>query len=258
MIDIEFLSQSDFKDTKNLLPATLPKPSLAKRTSPIMQTKGQLFSEPVFIIRPANNQSKSSEEAQDESKKQSTSPEISAARSDLSNRYLPLNVPYTQIPHQFSAKSTPAKKFEKLDAPMNMEEVKPPELLEVKENEGDNSYNYWQNGGSSTKGTGVSSSLADYLKDLHSKLKHAWVPPPGTVHHIKVIFRLNRTGNLVSVKLTQSSGNTNADESALTAIKNSAPFGRLPSDYPHQFLDLAYTFNYTTDELSEIRQQTEE
>ena len=51
LVDIEFISQSDFKDTKNLLPATLPKPSLAKRASPVMPSKGQLFTDPVFVIR---------------------------------------------------------------------------------------------------------------------------------------------------------------------------------------------------------------
>ena len=257
LIDIEFVSQSDYKDTKNLLPASQPKPSLAKRTSPVKQSKGQLFVEPVFVVRAANSQNKSKEE-QEKPNKQATMTEVFIDRSALANRYVPMNVPFSQEPHLLSAKNLQGKNTEKQQGPMDMEEVKPPELMEVKENEGDETYNHWQDGGSSTKGTGITSSLADYLKVLHSKLKHAWSPPPGTVRHIKVIFRLSKGGNLVSIQLIQSCGDKVADESALVAVKNSAPFGKLPGDYRHQFLDLAYTFNYTTDELSEIHSQSEE
>jgi hypothetical protein len=256
LIDIQLVSSDDFVDKKNLLPSTVPKPSLAKRISPIIESKGQLFTEPVFVVRAGSRESgkQNNEEAKEATQKQQI-PYVNVLGSssqDLASRCVPMNVPVS-FSNQYSVKNLAAKKTGKAETPVEMEEVKPPELLEVKENEGDNSYNYWQEGGRSDKGTGASTSLTEYLKDLHRKLKHAWLPPAGTVHHIKVIFRLTREGGLVSIKLTQSSGNKVADDSAFLAVKESAPFGKLPADYTHQFLDLAYTFNYTTDELKEIK-----
>lgn len=243
-----------------MLPATLPKPSLAKRTSPVKQSKGELFTEPTFVVRAGDSQNKSKEKNEEEQKPQKTAKVTVTTldKSDLASRYVPMNVPFSETYKYILAKNKSGKKIGKADVSMDMEEVKPPELLEVKENEGDNSYNHWQDGGSSNKGTGLSSSLAEYLKDLHRKLKHAWSPPPGTVHHIKVVFRLNANGSLISTQLIQSSGNQVADDSAIAAIRKAAPFGELPGDYTHQFLDLAYTFNYTTDELSEINREKED
>ncbi len=264
LIDIELVSQTDFKDKKNLLPASVPKPSLAKRTSPVKQSKGQLFTQPIFVVRAGNSQNNYrdvTEEEQQPSQPQkiSTKPVVSLLDGkDLGISYVPMSVPFSETYKYVKARSARGKTVGKSDAAMDMEEVKPPELLEVKENEGDSSSNYWQDGGSSNKGTGISSSLAEYLKDLHKKLKHAWAPPPGTVHHIKAIFRLDANGSLVWTQLIQSSGNKVADDSALAAIKKASPFGELPGDYSHQYLDLAYTFNYTTDELSEINREKED
>jgi TonB family protein len=258
LIDIELVSQADFKDKKNLLPASVPKPSLAKKTSPVRQSKGQLFTDPVFVIRAGSSENKQKEVVEEEQAKPVGSIAMVLDKNDLSSRYMPLSVPFSKTYSPMSVKSAHGKKDGKSGLAMDMEEVKPPELVEVTENEGDNSSNSWQDGGSSNQGTGISSSLTEYLKDLHRKLKHAWSPPPGTVHHIKVIFRLDTNGSLVSTKLIQSSGNSVADDSAVAAIKKAAPFGELPGDYPHEFLDLAYTFNYTTDELSEINREKED
>src|SRR5262249_8816145 len=73
---------------------------------------------------------------------------------------------------------------------MQLEEVAPLAMTEVKDNDGDNSVELWQDGGRSRGGTGATSSLAEYLKELHKKLKRTWSPPPGPVRHIKVLFRL--------------------------------------------------------------------
>ena len=259
LIDIEFLSQTDFKNIKNLLPATVPKPSLSKRSSPRKMAKGQLFADPVFIIKAAKGNASNEQYMEKEIEVNKTTDKKSISKlsplTDFSNRYLPLSVPFNKIPQ--SVANLSSKKQLDSQTSIDMEEVKPPELLEVKENEGDENNYYWQDGGKSINGTGLSSSLADYLKDLHKKLKQAWAPPSGNVHHIKVIFRLNQNGHLLSMQLVQSCGDKNADESALLAIKEAAPFGKLPREYTHHFLDLAYTFNYTTDELTELNKGKE-
>ena len=228
LIDIEFVSQTDFKDTKNLLPASVPKPTLAKRTSPVIHAEGQIFTDPVFVVRAGGSKNKQRELEQEEQQRQEKSEkrekqtdtvQIVLDKNDLASRYLPMNVPFSRNYKSTSVKSSKAKRAGSSDVSMDMEEVKPPEMVEVTENDGDTSYNHWQDGGKSNNGAGISSSLAEYLKELHKRLKHAWSPPPGTVHHVKVIFRLNTNGALVSTQLIQSSGNKQADDSALAAIE---------------------------------------
>lgn len=134
-----------------------------------------------------------------------------------------------------------------------MEEVAPPEMVELTDSQGETHSNeLWQAGGHSNGGTGSPSTLATYLKDLHRRIKRAWVPPVGETHTAEILFRIKRTGHLTSIKLVRSSGNSESDESAMAAIASCSPFKSLPDDYPGEFLDLQYTFNYTVDRLSEM------
>ena len=61
-----------------------------------------------------------------------------------------------------------------------------------------------------------------------------------------------KNGTLASIKLVTSSGDSDADGSAMRAIAACSPFKSLPTDYPAAYLDLQYTFNYSVDELSEV------
>ncbi|HEY9717275.1 MAG TPA: TonB family protein [Trichormus sp.] len=134
-----------------------------------------------------------------------------------------------------------------------MEEVAPPEMLELTDSQGETHANeLWQAGGHSNGGTGSPSLLATYLKDLHRRIKRAWVPPADKTRTAEILFRIKRTGHLTSIKLMRSSGNSESDEAAMAAIASCSPFKSLPDDYPGDFLDLEYTFNYTADRLSEM------
>ncbi len=291
-IDIQLVSNTDFKNKQELLPATIPKLSLGRRVSPInsateqnnsialvpkdtgrpmmpatnghhsavtasphslrppdnsapenmlKHTNDSVYSIPFVIHQLPNRKQK----APQQNEQIQNHPIQSGARIKM-GAVLPMSSPFTPLPHKsFTTPKEPT-------ADLSLEEVAPPRLIEVKDNDGDNSKELWQDGGHSIEGSGTPTSLTNYLQELHKKLKHAWSPPPGSIHHIKVLFRLTREGNLASLQLTDSSGNTSADDSALAAINKAAPFGKLPKDFPGQFLDLAYTFNYTTDELHEV------
>jgi len=134
-----------------------------------------------------------------------------------------------------------------------MEEVAPPEMVELTDSQGESRANeLWQAGGHSTGGSGSPSTLTSYLKELHHRIKHAWAPPVGETRTAEILFRIKRTGHLTSIKLVRSSGNGDADEAAMAAIGSCSPFRSLPADYTGEFLDLQYTFNYTADRLSEM------
>src|SRR5262249_60732732 len=57
-----------------------------------------------------------------------------------------------------------------------MEEVAPPELVELVDNEGDSGVDVWQAGGRSTGGKGGHSELTLYLKEPNPRIKTAQSP----------------------------------------------------------------------------------
>jgi TonB family protein len=144
---------------------------------------------------------------------------------------------------------TPAQKK---DEPF-MEELRPPEMIELVDNKGDQSPNVWQPGGHSQDSTGQHSDLVDYLKELNKKIKSAWIPPGKDSRAAEVLFRIRDTGRLAFVRILHSSGNNELDSSVVKAIAGTAPFRPLPSGYPLGYLDVRYTFNYKVDGLAEIR-----
>ena len=192
LIDIEFVSNADFQDKHELLPSTVPKPSVSKTASPVMQSKGELFAPPVFVIRQANNKPAQSQENQierSESKQKEASNQknqmyasdnsyetmarkpATVNHTELASRYLPLSVPFPVIPNKHLRSSLSDKRMDKPETNVELDEVSPPELMEIKENDGDISNNIWQDGGHSNHGLGAASAIAEYLKDLHRKIK---------------------------------------------------------------------------------------
>jgi TonB family protein len=252
IIDIEFLSATDFKNKDDLLPATLPKLSLGKRVSP---TDHSLLPKTFTLAVESDPQHQEAQQreftyainCQQRKSADALNCGVGVGAA-LAARTRPLDLRVAKATLTYPMVS-PVKQAL---AEMQLEEVAPLAMTEVKDNDGDNSLELWQDGGRSNEGLGAPSALANYLKGLHKKLKHTWSPPPGQAHRIKVLFRLAANGGLVSLKLVVSSGDTNADNSALEAVNKAAPFGKLPQGYPSHFLDLAYTFNYSTDELSEV------
>lgn len=135
---------------------------------------------------------------------------------------------------------------------MFMEESSPVELYEMVDNEGDSGMEIFQAGGRSSGGKGAPSTLQEYLKQLHKRIKRAWSPPDGDPRVAQILFRVTREGRLKQVRLLRSSGSSDCDEAAMNAITASAPFKSLPADFPSDSLDIKYTFNYKVDSLSEV------
>ncbi|MBI4533149.1 MAG: TonB C-terminal domain-containing protein, partial [Candidatus Melainabacteria bacterium] len=136
-----------------------------------------------------------------------------------------------------------------------MQEVDPPELVELMDNEGNHGIHVWQPGGRSSGGTGAASELAKYLKELHKRIKAAWLPPRGQTRTTEILFRIRKTGDLVLVRVLHSSEDSQSDRQAIEAITASAPFSKLPPDCSLPYLDVKYTFNYSVDQLSEVHMQ---
>jgi TonB family protein len=265
-IDIQLTSFADFQDKKELLPSTEPHASLRKRQGSLVdqtfdaRSISQLSQEPK-LSRTQNRSkgtayhsvplqlptAKKPQHIANEDPVFVVSEQPKPKDSGLLGRAIAWPVKTTFVSHNMAYPHVPA------GAPIQIEEVAPAKLLEVTDNDGDSGNEVWQAGGRSQGGKGARSLLANYLKELHKRLKRAWSPPAGTSSgKAEILFRLRRDGQLCSIKLASSSGDPAVDQSALGAISACAPYAQLPGEYTQEYLDLRYTFNYTADELKAV------
>ncbi len=82
-----------------------------------------------------------------------------------------------------------------------------------------------------------------YMADVIKRIKKAWFPPKGHEgERVTVIFKVHRGGELSNLRLDHSSGDAIADQAALKAVENAAPFRPLPAGAKEN-VDIRYTFS---------------
>ena len=83
-----------------------------------------------------------------------------------------------------------------------------------------------------------------YMAELQRRIKRSWFPPKDTESkRVQVIFKVHRDGSLSHLRLERSSGLAIADQAALKAIEDAAPFHPLPAGAPED-VDIQFTFDY--------------
>lgn len=83
-----------------------------------------------------------------------------------------------------------------------------------------------------------------YMADLQRRIKRAWYPPRGQESkRVVVIFKVHSGGELSDLRIDKSSGTALADQAALQAVTNAAPFRPLPAGAP-SVVDIQFTFDY--------------
>ncbi len=83
-----------------------------------------------------------------------------------------------------------------------------------------------------------------YMADLQRRIKRAWFPPKGNESkRVVVVFKVHKGGELSHLRLDHSSGVAIADQAALKAVENAAPFRPLPAGAPDD-VDIQFTFDY--------------
>ncbi len=265
-VDIELMSLSDFQNRHNLLPGTREKTSVRKRTGALLTSAGTLSAHPQAAhMPPSPKEAKpgAANQPQLQTKPQLASvPKAGETKMFLlqPNATAESSMLHTAAAIASSAQSskhppttnTASSKNNSHDDQPFMQEVAPPELVELIDNDGDKSLDIWQAGGRSEGGTGARSDLVAYLKEINKRIKSAWSPPRGEPWKTEVLFRIEKSGKLLSARIINSSGSAVADKAAVEAIIASAPFKAMPTGYQHNFLDLQYAFNYNVDELTEL------
>ncbi len=84
-----------------------------------------------------------------------------------------------------------------------------------------------------------------YMDNLQKNIKKNWNPPRGDESkRVILLFKLDRQGNLLNVKVKQSSGSKSTDEAAIYAVEKAAPFGQLPIEFTGDSVDIQFTFDY--------------
>lgn len=83
-----------------------------------------------------------------------------------------------------------------------------------------------------------------YMADLQRRIKRAWFPPKGNESkRVVVVFKVHTGGELSNLRIDRSSGLAIADQAALKAVENAAPFRPLPAGAPAD-VDIQFTFDY--------------
>jgi TonB family protein len=91
---------------------------------------------------------------------------------------------------------------------------------------------------------GKDPDFSAFMARLQQMIKRAWYPPrDAQTKTVRVMFKVHTNGELSSLRISRSSGNSVADQAALKAVENAAPFGHLPENSPEN-VDIEFTFDY--------------
>ncbi len=90
---------------------------------------------------------------------------------------------------------------------------------------------------------------ASYLEHIKNKIQNVWVYPieaarTGQQGKLLVLFSIDKSGDLVRLKLIRSSGYPLLDNAALEAIRDASPFPPLPRRFHLDVLNIYATFEY--------------
>ncbi|MEA3409334.1 MAG: TonB family protein, partial [Candidatus Eisenbacteria bacterium] len=103
---------------------------------------------------------------------------------------------------------------------------------------------------SSTKITAGKVVADYYLTMLQGKITRNWKQPSarftgGDSPTARISFTVVRTGSITNLRIARSSNWSTIDQSALQAVRDSAPFAELPSTYLGDRLDVTIDFTIT-------------
>lgn len=85
-----------------------------------------------------------------------------------------------------------------------------------------------------------------FMADLQGRIKRVWHPPKLTESYkLMTLFKINRTGEVVDIKIVAPHALESVNEAALSAVKDAAPL-RFPEGCREKTVDIEFTFEYNT------------
>lgn len=87
--------------------------------------------------------------------------------------------------------------------------------------------------------------MSSYVTELQRRVKRNWAPPKGNDNEkVSLFLRIGKDGKLLVLNIKNISGNPDADNAAVYAVRQASPFRPLPSEYRVNYLDVILTFDY--------------
>lgn len=93
-----------------------------------------------------------------------------------------------------------------------------------------------------------------YMRELQRRIKRNWNPPRGDQSKRVVLsFTIARDGRLLRSHVLRSSGNSENDRAAISAVQLTAPFRPLPPEFRGPDIDIEFTFDYNVISYNKIQ-----
>ncbi|MBX9666342.1 MAG: TonB family protein [Candidatus Obscuribacterales bacterium] len=93
-------------------------------------------------------------------------------------------------------------------------------------------------------GSKIDIDYGPYMQQLQRRIRANWFPPKEfSTKVVLVRFAIQRNGTLSGLRLANSSGSSVADNAALKAVSNAAPFANLPKGAPES-VDIEFRFDF--------------
>ncbi|HEY9717387.1 MAG TPA: TonB family protein [Trichormus sp.] len=74
-----------------------------------------------------------------------------------------------------------------------------------------------------------------YLTYLQQTVRQSWTAPQGAYGSAVAVFKIHRDGKITDLRLNNTTGDRNADNSALNAVRRCVPFRQPPAGVPPDF-----------------------
>lgn len=85
----------------------------------------------------------------------------------------------------------------------------------------------------------------NYMHDMQIKIKNNWTPPKyDTSKKTVLFFTVKRSGEVENIRVKESSGSKDSDDSAIEALKKSSPLAPFDSEIKEEKVDIMFTFDY--------------
>jgi periplasmic protein TonB len=89
-----------------------------------------------------------------------------------------------------------------------------------------------------------------YVDSVRNRIRQSWdqtsiEPAVRAAHRAKTVmtFRINANGSISNIRMSQSSGNSSMDYSAMRALQSIDAFKPLPNDYMGSYVDVTFDFD---------------
>lgn len=90
--------------------------------------------------------------------------------------------------------------------------------------------------------------LSPWAKRVLLSIKRNWVIPTATEESVdqpvEITIVIEKSGNISSIKVKQSSNSDTFDQAAVNALRLSSPLPNLPQDFPNKNLEARFMFTY--------------